>query len=237
MRDDSAPRPWLVCIHGYQMGYPFVDFTAFRPEWLHRKLGFNLALPILPLHGPRKQSRMSGDGFLSGDVLDTCHAEAQSMWDIRRLLTWIRAQGATSISVYGLSLGGYNTALLASLEDDLACAIAGIPATDHLRLTLHHGPPLQLRYAEHLGLSLDAAEEVLRVVSPLAIPPRIARDRGFLFGGVADRLVPPDQVRDLWLHWERPSIHWYQGGHLTFRFDPEVGRFVEEALRASTARA
>lgn len=237
VRDGSEPRPWLVCIHGYQMGHPPIDLFAFRPEWLHRRLGFNLALPVLPLHGPRKVGRVSGDGFLSGDVLDTAHAEAQSMWDIRRLLTWIREQGATSISVYGLSLGGYNTALLAELEEDLGCAVAGIPATDHLRLTIHHGPPLQLRYAEHLGLSLQAAEEVLRVVSPLALAPRIPVERRFIFGAVADRLVPPDQVRDLWLHWQRPAMLWYQGSHLSFRLDPEVGRFIEEALRTGTAKA
>jgi hypothetical protein len=48
------------------------------------------------------------------------------------------------IGVYGLSLGGYNTALLACLED-LACAILGIPATDFTGLTWRHGAPLQIR--------------------------------------------------------------------------------------------
>jgi esterase/lipase len=38
------------------------------------------------------------------------------MWDIRRILHWIRAQGAPSVGVHGVSLGGYQTALLAALE-------------------------------------------------------------------------------------------------------------------------
>ena len=38
-RHAGAERPWLICIHGYQMGSPLVDFGAFRPEWLHHRLG------------------------------------------------------------------------------------------------------------------------------------------------------------------------------------------------------
>ncbi|UCE86794.1 MAG: alpha/beta hydrolase [Deltaproteobacteria bacterium] len=237
VRDGDEPRPWLVGIHGYQMGKPRVDLLAFRPEWLHRRLGFNLAIPTLPLHGPRTVGRRSGDGFLIGDVLDTVHAEAQAMWDIRRLLGWIRAQGAPAIAVYGLSLGGYNTALLASLEAELDCAIAGIPATDFTSLAWLHAPPLQLRYAEHLGMSVDTNREVMGVVSPLVLEPRIPHDRRFLFAGVSDRLVPPVQVRDLWRHWERPKIVWYQGGHLTFRADARVIALIEDALRAAAGGA
>ena len=53
-----------------------------------------------------------------------------------------------------------------------------------------------------------------------------------LFAGVADRLVPPDQPRDLWRHWGRPRIVWYQGGHLTFWLHREVRALVGEALRS-----
>ena len=47
---------------------------------------------------------------------------------------------------------------------------------------------------------------------------------------VADRLVPPDQVRDLWLHWQRPELVWYQGGHLSFRLHAPVRHLVKGAL-------
>ena len=236
VRDADQPRPWLVCIHGYQMGSARIDLLAFRPSWLKRRLGFNLAIPTLPFHGARKTGRRSGDGYLVGDVLDTVHAEAQAMWDIRRLLGWIRAQGAPAIAVYGLSLGGYNTALLASLEDDLDCAIAGIPAVDFAGLSWLHAPPLQLRYAQHVGMSIDANREVLSVVSPLVLEPRVPFESRYLFGAISDRLVPPEQVRDLWRHWDRPRIAWYQGGHVTFRSERIVTALIEEALSGVTGR-
>ncbi len=231
VRHPDASRPWLFCIHGYQMGWPLVDLYAFDPRWLSKKLGLHLVLPMLPLHGLRKQGRRSGDGFLSGQVLDSVHAEAQAMWDMRRLLSWARSQGAERIGVYGLSLGGYNTALLASVAPDLTCAIPGIPATDFARLVWRHGPSLQVRAFEHKGVARDAVDEVLRVVSPLAVEPQVPHEHRAIFGAVADRLVPADQVRDLWRHWRRPKLLWYQGSHMSIAAEPAVRGFVEAALR------
>ena len=57
---------------------------------------------------------------------------------MRRLISWLQTQDAPGIGVLGLSLGGYNTALLASVQPGLACAIAGIPATDFSRLLFEH---------------------------------------------------------------------------------------------------
>lgn len=233
VRHEDASRPWLVCIHGYRMGWPLVDLYAFDPRWLSQRLGLNLVLPVLPLHGLRKQGRRSGDGFLAGNIADSVHAEAQAMWDMRRILSWVRAQGATKVGVYGLSLGGYNTAVLSSLAPGLACAIPGIPATDFARLVWRHGPTLQVRSLEHKGIARDAVDEVLRVVSPLALETQVPHEGRAIFGGVADRLVPADQVRDLWVHWRRPRMLWYQGSHMSIAFEPEVRGFVEDTLRGA----
>lgn len=231
LRHADAERPWLVCIHGFRMGSPRIDLGAFDPREYHQRLGLNVAVPVLPLHGPRKVGLRSGDRFMDGDVLDTLHAEAQAIWDLRRLLSWIRAGGADSIGVYGLSLGGYNAALLASLENGLRCVIAGIPLADMSRIFWHHGPELHVRHAESLGLRRDDLERVFRPVAPLAMQPRVPHENRAIFGGVCDRIVPVEMVRDLWEHWERPSIEWYQGGHLSFPSEPKVKALVRRTLR------
>jgi hypothetical protein len=230
MRDAKRARPWLLCINGYEMGNPRLDLAAFKARRLHEKLGLNVAVAVLPLHGPRMIGRRSGEGFLAGDFLNTIHAEAQAMWDLRRLLSWIRSQGGGPVGAYGLSLGGYNAALLSCLDADLACVIAGIPAVDFRRLTWRHGALLQIRYAEHRGLVHDEVSELLGVISPLELIPQVPRDRRYIFAAVCDELVPPDQPRDLWRHWERPRIEWYQGSHVTFRMHPQVERLILEAL-------
>ena len=236
LRHADPSRPWLVCIHGYQMGDALIDLSAFEAGRLHKAYGMNLLFPVLPLHGPRKIGRRSGDGYLAGEPLDTVHAVANAMWDLRRLLSWIRAQGGTKIGVHGLSLGGFHTALLACLDDGLACAIPGIPLADVTRVVWRHGPPLRIRHFERNGVVHEAVSEVLRVVSPLALEPRVPKERRYLYAAVADRLVPADQVYDLWRHWDEPEIVWYQGGHVTFRFHPEVRRLVDRALVDSGLR-
>jgi pimeloyl-ACP methyl ester carboxylesterase len=231
LRHRDANRPWLVCIHGYGMGSAMTDFPAFEARRLHHELGLNLLLPVLPLHGPRAHRMRSGDGFLSGDFLDTVHAEAQAMWDIRRMLGWLRANGATQIGVYGISLGGYTASLLACLDGGLECVIAGIPATDFARLVQRIAPHRLLREIERLGFDWGVLREVLSVVSPLSLTPQLPREKLSIYGGTADHLVPADQVRDLWKHWGEPRIAWYSGSHVSFLREPEVRFLIDDALR------
>jgi hypothetical protein len=238
LRHPGKPRPWLVCIHGYRMGFPLADFTGFPAAWFHHELGLNVAFPVLPLHGPRKIGIRTGDGFLSGDYLDTIHLQAQALWDIRRLVRWLRAEDGQPIGVYGLSLGGYTTTLLASLEGGLACAIAGVPATDYVGLTRHVLPAWLLQLAEYAGVTLDRVERIVRVISPLAFKPRVPWDRRFLYAATADRLVPPAAVRTLWEHWDRPRLDWYEGSHTSFGWEATVRGLLGDAIaRALTARS
>jgi hypothetical protein len=163
-------------------------------------------------------------------VVDSIHAEAQAMWDLRRLLAWIREHGGGPVGVFGLSLGGYTAALLSALEP-LDLVIAGIPAVDFRRLALRHASPLDLRRADPSGPGYEATAEALRVISPLAIDSRVPLARRAIFAGIADRIVPPDHPRDLWLHWGRPRIVWYPGAHVTFRHHRAVGRLIEDTFR------
>ncbi|TMK87000.1 MAG: hypothetical protein E6G57_11470 [Actinobacteria bacterium] len=143
VRARAAGRPWLVCVHGWGMGSPLMDLRAFRSRRLSRELGLNLLVPVLPLHGPRqKPGANGGEGFMTIDLIDALHGFAQAAWDIRSAIRWIRFHDPdASVGIYGLSLGGYTAALTASLEDDLACVIAGIPATDIVDLYRRHSPP------------------------------------------------------------------------------------------------
>jgi hypothetical protein len=233
LRHRDGPRPWLVSIPGYRMGHPAIDLSGLGAAHHHYDLGFNILIPVLPLHGPRAAGSRSGDGFITPDALNTIHAEAQAMWDIRRMLSWVRAEGAAGIGVFGVSLGGYNTALLASLERGLACAIAGIPAACFAMLLETHTPRFLLRLGERLGLAWNDMRRIMRVVSPLAMRPKLAFDRRFMFAGLADRLVPPDHVRGLWEHWDRPRIAWYHGSHLSFHWEPEVRVLMFDAFTQS----
>ncbi|MEE3326631.1 MAG: alpha/beta hydrolase [Myxococcota bacterium] len=234
MRQAEESRPWLICCNGYRSGSPAMDVRLFRRY--HEELGLNVLIPVLPLHGPRKIGRISGEGFLSSQILDSLHAEAQAMWDIRRMHDWIRSQDAPAVGAMGLSLGGYTTALLSCLEPGLACAIAGIPVADFSRLFWRHGPRSGIKTLESLELDQLLVERLLRPVSPLKLKPQVPHARRMIFGGTADRLVSPDQVRDLIEHWEHPRTVWYEGGHMSFFLDERVNQGIDETLREAGLR-
>ena len=229
LRAADPGRPWLVGIHGYMMGTPAIDLAVFRAErW--RQRGWNVVLPVLPFHGPRKLGRVSGIGMFGADFLDSTHALAQAIWDLRRLVGWIRAQGGREIACYGLSLGGYSAALLASLEPALGSVIAGIPAADFPRLVWHHAPVAERSRMEAAGATRELAARVMRPVSPLALAPLVPHARRFVFGAPDDQFVPADQVRDLLAHWGSPRHVWFPGAHVTFRVHEPVHALLREAL-------
>ena len=228
LRHDDGPRPWLVCVHGAEMARATIDVKYFRAEYLHRVLGLNVVLPVLPLHGPRGKD--TDAEFPTIDVVDNVHGLAQAVWDVRRVLSWVRSQEPTGVGIMGFSLGGYTTALVAGFEPDLECVIAGGPATDFPTL-MRRNATKEMRIDPDFQRLMDKSERLHRVVSPLVIPPRPMRDRLFIFAGLADRLAHPiDQVADLWDHWGKPEILWHDGGHLGHRWVSEVARFVDDAV-------
>ncbi|MDN5938883.1 MAG: hypothetical protein L0H83_09490 [Salinisphaera sp.] len=234
LRHPGAPRAWVMGVHGYRMGMPWVDFSLFQVEHLHRRLGLNLILPVLPLHGPRRAFARSGTGFLDGQLADIFHAEAQSLWDLRRSLAWLQSiEDAPRVAVLGYSLGGYNAALLAALEPDLACVIAGIPLADIADAVWRHLPLVHRRYVESSGVTPELARAALAPVSPLALPCQVERSRRYLFGATGDQLVPPGQVARLAAHWETEQILWYQGSHLSVRQESTVREYLTSALEQS----
>ncbi len=231
--EDREPRPWLVGVHGFCMGYPFMDFQGLHVAKLHRQLGLNVAMPVLPLHGPRKVTPVSGEPLLSFDLMNAVHGLSQAVWDIRRLIGWIRTQGATSIGLYGISLGGYVVSLLAGIEEGVDVVVAGVPVVDFPALFHAHSPRhIQARAVEHHILG-GVAEDVYRVVSPLRFPALVPHDRRFIFAGHADRLATPAQAQQLWEHWDRPSISWYPGNHVGYLWSRQVADYLVDSLRSA----
>ncbi len=227
--EQKEQKPWLICVHGTSMGHPRIDLSLFRAQWLHQDLGLNVVLPVLPLHGFRRENAPKGAGFPREDMLDNVHGAAQSVWDIRRLISWIRnTHGDVPIGMTGVSLGGYATSLVASLEEGLACAIVGVPVVDLCAMMERHGG--HRIGADHKRV-LQLSKTLTRVVSPLSLTPRVPLEGRFIYAGVADRMMHPrDQTVRLWEHWGRPSIEWYQGGHTGFRRSKPVQQFQLDAL-------
>jgi hypothetical protein len=213
-RHPGERRPVLLAIHGYGMGRPGFDARVLEVPWLFGELGLDVAMVTLPLHGARASGRRSGAGFLDGHPLVTSAALGQAIWDLRRIASWLREEGAPALGVYGMSLGGYTAALFASLERGLACAVPSVPAVSLVQVMAAGRPPEETRARRSAGVDDALLAEAWTSHDPLRHPPLVAPEGRLILAGVSDRICPPDQAEALWTHWEKPSIHWFEGSHL-----------------------
>ncbi len=135
------------------------------------------------------------------------------------------------IGLNSLSLGGYIASLVASLEKGLTCAILGVPVADLVEVLGRHSG---LSHDDPRRHTMELAEPIGRMVSPLSLAPLVPMPGRFIYAGIADRLVHPrEQVIRLWEHWGKPEIVWYPGGHTGFFRSQPVQRFVWDALHQS----
>ena len=125
----------------------------------------------------------------------TNEAFAQTIFDARALMRHVERAGSGPIGAFGMSLGAYAAALLATLEERLAFAVAMIPVASLTDLVwgepLHH---FRRREVEAHGVTLERFRELWQVHAPLLRPPLVPRERRFVIGALGDRICPPAQA-------------------------------------------
>jgi pimeloyl-ACP methyl ester carboxylesterase len=110
---EGERRPTIVMIHGWGGGHHWMTARSFVvPYWLRH--GFDVATFVLPFHGARAPDA-SGALFPSPNPLRTNEGFGQAIHDLRAFARWLRERGAPAVGAMGMSLGGYTTALWASL--------------------------------------------------------------------------------------------------------------------------
>ena len=213
----AAPRPVVICLHGWGGGRVWLEERAFAVPYLLR-IGLDVVLFQLPFHGQRTPAGAprSGALFPGPNVVRTNEAFGQAVSDLRALAGYLRRRGAPAVGAFGMSLGAYTAALWAGLDPDLAFAAAVIPAVSMSRLFWSHGAgsPARRR-AERAGVTAELLDEAFAVHTPLRRPVLLGRERLLIAAARGDRITPPEQAESLWRHWGEPELIWVAGGHLT----------------------
>jgi dienelactone hydrolase len=221
----ARPRPVAIVIHGYMAGQWAIEERAWPVAWLNRR-GLDVAVAVLPFHGVRARAEGGPPPFPGADPRFTNEGFRQAIADLRVLIALLRDRGAPSVGVMGMSLGGYTTSLLATLEDDLAFAVPLIPLASVADFARDQG---RLGTPDQAAEQHAAIEGANRVVSPFARPCRVPPERVLVIGAEGDRVTPIAHAERIAGHFGAPLLR-VGGGHLVQTWRRQAFRAIRAML-------
>jgi acetyl esterase/lipase len=196
--ESTTKRPAIVAIHGYMGGHYLFEENVWPIEWFVRR-GLDVALPVLPQHAGRGGARKGPPSFPSADPRMTIEGFRQAVCDVRTIMAFLRGRGAPNVGVTGMSLGGYTASLLATVTRDVDFVMPMIPLVsiaDFVRELGRLGP------GEEGHEQSAALEKANWVISPLARPLLVPKERAFVFGAEFDRVTPISHAQRLAEHFD-----------------------------------
>ena len=207
----GSGRPAVILIHGYMAG-PFAFEERIWPITAFDRAGFDVVLFTLPFHGLRARLGSSRvPEFPGPDPRVNVEGFRQAMFDLQSLVGYLLGRGHARVGVVGMSLGGYTSALLASVEPRLDFVVPVIPLSSLSDFAREQGSlsPLPEEAAEQHAL----LESIYRRVSPVSRPALVPGERCLVIAAKADRVTPAAHARRLAVHLRAPLRSFY-GGHL-----------------------
>jgi pimeloyl-ACP methyl ester carboxylesterase len=232
-RHDRPGAPAFIWIHGYRGGQFPIEQRIARARELY-DCGFDVALFTMPFHGARAPlEALRAPIFPSQThVPHTNEGFGQLVWDLRSLLEWLRASGAPSAGIVGLSLGGYAASLMATLESDLSFVVPYLPMADFTEAAVAHEALRGVAIDEGVK---EASRRALAIHRPLERAPQLPSDRILVMGGEADRITGRPHAELLARHFGA-SLDWSRGGHI-FQYDRDAAfRTIRAFVRSRAAR-
>lgn len=221
-------RPAVILVHGYMSGQWAIEERTWPIRWLNRR-GLDVALTVLPFHGVRSRPEGGAPPFPGADPRFTNEGFRQAVADLRVLIALFEARGATSVGLMGMSLGGYTTALMATVQAGLAFAVPIIPLSSLADFARDQG---RLGTGERARAQHAALEAANQVVSPFARPSRVAPERLLVVGAEGDRVTPIAHAERVAAHLGVPLLR-VGGGHLVQTWRAQAFRAVKAMLRDS----
>jgi hypothetical protein len=228
-RRGEEQRPWLVWVHGAGQGQP-IDLLFSRARRVQAELGFNIALPVQPAHGVRRNTWPSYPGM---DPLANVAGMMRATSEVRAVVRWLRPQ-ATAIVVSGVSMGSPVAGLVSHLEEVDGVAV----------YTPIFG--LNAMIAAHLGrwgpsvadiievLRSDIARNVSSAVDYHCVEPTPPPGRRLIVGAWHDQMAGREPAQALHQAWGG-ELYWHPGSHVGHLFARGVQAVSERFLSELSA--
>jgi pimeloyl-ACP methyl ester carboxylesterase len=225
-RHRDGPRPWLVWVHGAGQG-GVEDLLLSRIGRVHHKLGFNVAMPVQPGHGCR---RNQWPAYPDMDPLGNVAGMMRAVSEVRAVVQWAQAQ-ATAVVVSGISMGSPVAALVSHLERQIHAVALYTPILGLNAMIARHlarWGPSRSGFRELLASPVVA--QLTSVIDPLTVDPAPPPHRRLIVGAWHDRMAMREPAIALQERWGG-QLYWYDGSHVGHVFSRRVQAVTERFLQ------
>lgn len=209
----DAPRPLVLCVHGFRMGHPRRAMAMFKVEKLFRQ-GMDVALFIQPHHWRRAGPGLRQNFFVAEDLPLTIENIGQQVHDLHASFLALQSMGYRRIGLIGGSLGGLAVTLYATVcgigADAPAFIFSVVPA---IRMDTHLDPAragFSFTVDEPLR---EASFRALDIVDPSFYTPRFDLDRLAVVYHRGDRINVARATADWVARWGVKHVTALDGGH------------------------
>ncbi|WP_439640372.1 alpha/beta hydrolase family protein [Nevskia sp.] len=234
----DGPRKTLIWLHGFTLDSYRINAIGFALPWLWKR-GYDVLMVTLPFHGARAEAwhPFSGYGYFAGGMAHANEAMLHAVHDIRIFVDHLLDAGAPSVGISGLSLGGYLSAVMASVDPRLKFAIPNSPLVVPIDMALQWQPlgPLIRLLQWRDGFGIGEMRHGMALHSPLSWQPAIAAERLLIIGGAGDRFTAPSFVNLLHRHWAGSRLHWFPGNHVLHLQQGQYLRLMKRFMDQATA--
>ncbi|MCY8737553.1 alpha/beta hydrolase [Bacillus haynesii] len=215
LNEDEIDKPNIIFVHGWRMdSYDRIKKIFHRR--IMKDLGWNMYYYSLPYHFEREpeHSLYSGELMISADIDRTVESARQAIVDLRGLIHWIKENKAGPVVIVGVSLGGWITNLIATLESQIDVVVS-IFYANRLSYSIWNTIPGKFirEELEQHGVTYEELVRYWEITDPSQAAPKVNKDNILLISAKHDQYIHLDDANYLWESWGKPERHLYNCGH------------------------
>ncbi|MFK3811869.1 alpha/beta hydrolase family protein [Bacillus halotolerans] len=161
----------------------------------------------LPYHFEREpeNSLYSGELMISANIDRTIESTRQSIVDLRALIHWIKANKKGPVIIAGVSLGGWVTNLIATLDSQIDVVVS-IFYANRLSYSIWNTIPGKF-IREELEQNSVTYEDLVKywnITDPSQALPKVNKDNILLISAKHDQYIDLKDADYLWESWGKP---------------------------------
>lgn len=215
LNKDDKDKPNIIFVHGWRMD-SYDRIKKIFHKRIMKDFGWNMYYYSLPYHFEREpeESMYSGELMISADVERTVESTKQAIVDLRALIQWIKGNKSGPIILVGVSLGGWVTNLIATLEAQIDVVVS-IFYANRLSYSIWNTIPGKFirEELEKNGVTYEELVDYWKITDPSQSFPKVNKDNILLISALHDQYIDLKDADYLWECWDKPMRHIYNCGH------------------------